>query len=739
LRESMASTMALYMGVPGLPAPVGFDPSSCDVDDVVLPDESLGFDFGVSLDESPSPEEAQLAMMSSTLENFSSVVVVDCIPVVPREKQDKLLAVLGKIFRHPEIGSTVPDGIHMPVDANGTSKGFAIIEYVSPQSAQKAVESINGYRLDKNHVFSVFNLASAERLLAIPRTYEPPPSKPYTPTENLFSWLMDARGRDQFASRYSDQTEIFWNDAKATGKEEPVYQRQNWTESFVQWSPKGTCIATVHRQGAALWGGPEWARLQRFAHPNTRLIDFSPDEKYLVCFSLQEPSHPRESAQANLGFFDLRTGKKMRTFSGPAEDYGTSASSGVTSWPVFRWSGGEDRLFAKMGKNCVSVYECPSFGMCLNHDGEKKSYTAEALSDFRWSPSANIMALFQKEHGGGNAPARVSLVEFPSRKDIRQKALFSVAEAALNWHPQGTYLGVTVDRYTKTRKSTYTGFELFRVAEKDCPMEVLELQDKKARIICFAWEPKGHRFCIVSAPSEISGGRTTVDFYSMLTTDPKTGTVDRKVKHLTTLKSRQCNAVYWSPAGKHIVLAGLKSMNGQLEFYNVEELESMAQSEHFMCTDVDWDPTGRFISTSVTSVHQMENGYNLWSFSGKMLSRTPRDRFLQYLWRPRPPSLLGEKKEAEIAKNLKSYAKRYEDEDERLREKQDTNLASHRKRLMDEFKAWEKRIMERRAIEAKERRSLRGPNGYISDDEVEGTIEEEMEAEEVLEVREEVE
>lgn len=29
-----------------------------------------------------------------------------------------------------------------------------------------------------------------------------------------------------------------------------------------------------------------------------------------------------------------------------------------------------------------------------------------------------------------------------------------------------------VDRYTKTRKSTYTTFELFSVKERDIPMEV---------------------------------------------------------------------------------------------------------------------------------------------------------------------------------------------------------------------------------------------------------------------------
>lgn len=32
-------------------------------------------------------------------------------------------------------------------------------------------------------------------------------------------------------------------------------------------------------------------------------------------------------------------------------------------------------------------------------------------------------------------------------------------------------------------------------------------------------------------------------------------------------------------------------------------------------------PTGRYVATSVTSLHQMENGFNMWSFNGKLLYR----------------------------------------------------------------------------------------------------------------------
>jgi translation initiation factor 3 subunit B len=68
-----------------------------------------------------------------------------------------------------------------------------------------------------------------------------------------------------------------------------------------------------------------------------------------------------------------------------------------------------------------------------------------------------------------------------------------------------------------------------------------------------------------------------------------------RVSKLTTLKGKQANALFWSPAGRFIVLAGLKGFNGLLEFYNVDELETMANTEHFYATDVEWDPTGRYI------------------------------------------------------------------------------------------------------------------------------------------------
>ena len=40
--------------------------------------------------------------------------------------------------------------------------------------------------------------------------------------------------------------------------------------------------------------------------------------------------------------------------------------------------------------------------------------------------------------------------------------------------------------------------------------------------------------------------------------------------------------------------------NGILEFYDLERNEQLNSVEHFMCTDICWDPSGRFAASVVS-------------------------------------------------------------------------------------------------------------------------------------------
>jgi uncharacterized protein with WD repeat len=68
--------------------------------------------------------------------------------------------------------------------------------------------------------------------------------------------------------------------------------------------------------------------------------------RYLVTYSPHADDHP--SDMKRLIIWDIRTGIEKRNFS----------SDGPAIWPIFRWSQ-DDRFFARIGTDVLSVYETP--------------------------------------------------------------------------------------------------------------------------------------------------------------------------------------------------------------------------------------------------------------------------------------------------------------------------------------------------------------------------------------------
>ncbi len=61
-----------------------------------------------------------------------------------------------------------------------------------------------------------------------------------------------------------------------------------------------------------------------------------------------------------------------------------------------------------------------------------------------------------------------------------------------------------------------------------------------------------------------------------------------------------CSHLFWSPAGQYIVLAECREV-GALEFIDTTDFSTMASGEHYKATNVEWDPTGRYVVSSVSA------------------------------------------------------------------------------------------------------------------------------------------
>jgi translation initiation factor 3 subunit B len=247
----------------------------------------------------------------------------------------------------------------------------------------------------------------------------------------------------------------------------------------------------------------------------------------------------------------------------------------------------------------------------------------------------------------------------------------------------------------------FTNFELFRMRNRDIPIEHFETREK---VNDFAWEPQGVRFGVVHSTIDT---KASVSVYTMgsFGTGP-----DAKFEQLYSLTDRPCNKLYWSPVGRYCILAGQCSPhNGILEFYDLEENEQLNSVEHFMCTDVLWDPSGRFVASVVSQPmfgaasmrHQLENGYALWSFQGAPMYRKQAQSFYQFLWRPRPADVLTEEERAEVMKNMHLSVKRFKDQDKYLSNSRQAEDARNAIKLREAFRD----LLKRRRAELETKRA----------------------------------
>ena len=100
---------------------------------------------------------------------------------------------------------------------------------------------------------------------------------------------------------------------------------------------------------------------------------------------------------------------------------------------------------------------------------------------------------------------------------------------------------------------------------------------------------------------------------------------------------------------------------------------------------------------------QLENGYCIWDFRGQEVEKHILDRFKQFLWRPRPRTLLTKEQQRQIRKNLKEYSRQFDEEDAAEESNISAELIAQRRRLVDEWNAWRRKCKEDLEDEHKKR------------------------------------
>lgn len=239
------------------------------------------------------------------------------------------------------------------------------------------------------------------------------------------------------------------------------------------------------------------------------------------------------------------------------------------------------------------------------------------------------------------------------------------------WQKSGDFLCVRVNRTTKAGKTIFANLELFRLRERDVPVETLRLDE---RVMHVAWEPVGRRLAVVHSATATS---TTPDV-SLYVMAPA------KVELIKTLESKKTNALFWAPRGKFLIIAGTQPLTGRIEFWNVNDMRMMATDEHFQMNYIEWDPTGRYVATAACR-NQVEHGFKIFSFDGRLLHEENRDAFHLLRWRPRPLSILTPDQLKEIHRSLPVKSQEYDKIDYLRAQELDGETRSRRRALYAQF------------------------------------------------------
>lgn len=655
-------------------------------------------------------------------------VLCDGAPVAPESKAPVLKKVLTKLFS--QCG-TVED-LYLPLE-DGKTKGYLIIRFSNPIEASKAVSQLNGKKLDVKHRLLVNKLSDVEEYVLsgkISDEFEEPEFPEFKEVGHLNSWLLDSKTRDQFLINYNQSVGVYW--FKKNLENEPVIEpRTQWTSTFMKWSPKGKYLFSMFPQGVQSWGGPEFTRIHRHLHPGVRLIDFSPNEKYLVTLSpepIMDPMELREELRKDYPFksedvgkklviWDISVGLPVKSFALPPN----LENATRMPWPLIKWSY-DDKFCARQGPDAIAIYETEKDFQLL----DKKLVKIDNLQDFEFAPSGVKLANSKKTDPldtvisywtpeSDNQSAKVSVMQIPNKSVLRTIPLVQVKDIKLIWHDTGKYLCCNVTRHTKSKKTFFSNLDIFQVFEKDIPVDKIELQDL---ILNFKWEPHSNKFITVSKPDkgEISNSNVATDsntttFFDVEEVKVGTGKSASTLKKWVPLTSVQNSFldISWAPHGRFVVLTSFGLPSTQLKFYDVEfdgekpkdqnskvgsNLKLLSTHDFAGLCDLQWESSGRFVAAiSSTWKTKVGNGYKIFDSVGHLLKEEQINAFKEFQWRPRPASLLSSNDKKRVRKNLKEFAAQFEESDTMETNAALRELIIKRKQLLAEWTEYRKEVV----------------------------------------------
>ena len=640
-------------------------------------------------------------------QELNNILMIVGLPMTEGAVTEKLYKVLQKVLT--DRGLPIPEKVNFGQQGEKTN-GTAVFEYVDAEAAKSVAKALDGFQLDKVHKLIACTFMDFDQIILTEDKYTPP--KVLTKKE-LQEWLIDSKFREQFFIRNGSRVKIDWFD-QIRKETVPTIQEEIQVPSKqdCEWSKSGSYFVTFSEKGFTIYGGSNFEEIAFFEHLNAKKISFSPDEKYVLSFNGTVLEAPNSE---NYIVWNVTTRQKIRSFKAQQHE----------SWGSFSWSF-DGSFIAKKGKDLLSVYRLPTMALLEDPNTNKgASFAIQNIQTISWSPKKNYICAVAYTHEKTSAKSEINgkvyIIKIPERTDIKWRTIpwfFNSCE--INWDYSGNRLILFFGRVKG--KKVNTVIQIGDVSKKDIAIEEKEFQDvKKVNI-----DENVTRISIIhNPPQNVSSGtvKYNVELYKI---DPESKNL---LKEIGTLTDKTLSQVIWSQNGTFFALVNTDKSSANLGFVEFGYIKPNNQYEILKSTKIAymnyaaWDPSGRCLLTCSDTGH-----YTVWNGLGEQLYKDNASDLSQIEWRPRPKISLPEEKEQEIIQNLKKkYAKKYEEEDDKIinyvKYEKERNRAE-KKREFVEFLAHGRNIWDN---SRKERIELLGfDEDHLDDLELDEIIEEQI-------------
>ena len=243
----------------------------------------------------------------------------------------------------------------------------------------------------------------------------------------------------------------------------------------------------------------------------------------------------------------------------------------------------------------------------------------EDVSKFCISNKSNLIMCFK--HYTDNKPSQINIINLNNMNVLITKNIYDISHIDLYWNDKKAVIIIK-------RNGKNDIINIFNINNQEVSNIVIELDN---RCIVFGW--CNSKFAII---------------------DDKHNFILFNNKEILRIKNKKYKQIISNPFNNYILLSNILCDN-EIELFNLTNEESTIISFKG-CTNIEWDPTGRFfILYSSKYFINKNNSYKLYTFQGDLIDEQNVNKLLKIEWRCTPNDIISNHKKNKIKHNINNY------------------------------------------------------------------------------------